>query len=87
MGIILCIGPLLTSDPTTRWRLALPPFKLLAVFLNPAWSGFLAAHVTTPPRLLAGNVVVPHCLCLQLQHWFYSAIGYFLQSRRSCATS
>lgn len=49
IGTLLCIGPLLTSDPTTRWRLALPPFMLLAVFLNPLWSEFLAAHITTPP--------------------------------------
>jgi hypothetical protein len=46
---ILLLGPLLTSDRTLRWRLAVPCIALLAVLLNPWLAGLIARYVTTPP--------------------------------------
>lgn len=46
---ILLLGPLLTSDRTLRWRLAVPCILLLAVLLNPWLAGLISRYVTTPP--------------------------------------
>ncbi len=47
--LLLSAGPILAKDRITRWRLAVPPLLLFAVYLNPWFSAFIAMHLTTPP--------------------------------------
>ena len=49
VGILLLAGPILAKDAVTRWRLAIPPFFLYAIFLNPFLSELISRYVTTPP--------------------------------------
>jgi len=49
VGILLLAGPVLAKDTITRWRLAVPPFLLFAIYLNPWLSAFLSNYITTPP--------------------------------------
>lgn len=49
VGILLLIGPVLARDTTTRWRLAVPPLLLFALYLNPWLSNFISQNITTPP--------------------------------------
>jgi hypothetical protein len=49
IGILLLAGPVLAKDTITRWRLAVPPLLLLAIYLNPWLSDFISKHLTTPP--------------------------------------
>lgn len=49
VGILLLAGPVLAKDVITTWRLAVPPFLLFAIYLNPWLSGFISKYVTTPP--------------------------------------
>ena len=49
IGVLLLAGPILAKDAITRWRLAVPPLLLLAIYLNPWLSGFISQYLTTPP--------------------------------------
>jgi len=49
VGILLIAGPVLAKDTITKWRLAVPPFILFAIYLNPWLSDFISKYVTTPP--------------------------------------
>ena len=49
IGILLLAGPVLAKDTITRWRLAVPPLLLLAIYLNPWLSDFISKNLTTPP--------------------------------------
>jgi hypothetical protein len=49
VGILLLIGPILTRDLVTRWRLAVPPLLLYSIYLNPWLSDFISKNITTPP--------------------------------------
>ena len=49
VGILLLIGPVLARDSITRWRLAVPPLLLFALYLNPWLSNFISKNITTPP--------------------------------------
>ena len=48
-AMLLLIGPVLARDSITRWRLAVPPLLLFAVYLNPWLSNFIAKNITTYP--------------------------------------
>jgi len=49
VGMLLLAGPVLARDRITRWRLAVPPLFLFAIFLNPWLSALISKQVTTPP--------------------------------------
>lgn len=46
---LLLIGPVLARDSMTRWRLAVPPIILFAIYLNPWLSRFISHNITSPP--------------------------------------
>jgi hypothetical protein len=48
VGVLLLAGPVLAKESLTRWRLAIPPFFLYAIFLNPVLSEFISKYITTP---------------------------------------
>ncbi|VVN93135.1 DUF6077 domain-containing protein [Pseudomonas fluorescens] len=49
VALLLLLGPLLATDRITRWRLSVPVFILLALYLNPFLSSIISKYVTTPP--------------------------------------
>jgi hypothetical protein len=49
IAALLLSAPIFALNPTTRWRLALPPFILFAVFLNPWLAPYISTYITSPP--------------------------------------
>jgi hypothetical protein len=49
VGFLISAGPILAKDTVTRWRMAVPPLLLFAIYLNPWLAGFISKYVTTPP--------------------------------------
>lgn len=49
VGFLILAGPVLAKDTVTKWRMAVPPLLLLAIYLNPWLAGFISKYVTTPP--------------------------------------
>jgi hypothetical protein len=48
VAILLLAGPVLAHDTVLRRRLAIPPFLLFAVFLNPWLADYVSSYVTSP---------------------------------------
>lgn len=49
VGFLILTGPVLAKDTVTKWRMAVPPLLLFALYLNPWLAGFISKYVTTPP--------------------------------------
>lgn len=49
VGTLLVTGPLFAKNTLTRWRLAVPPLLLFAIYLNPWLSELISRYITSPP--------------------------------------
>lgn len=49
VAVLLLVGPVMARDAITRWRLAVPPLLLFAIYLNPWLASFISNNITTPP--------------------------------------